>query len=144
MIKIIVVGKLKENYLKDALKEYMKRLSKYSKINLIEVSDSDIDEEALSIIKNINDKDYVITLDIKGKELSSLELASKLDEWLINNSNLCFIVGGSDGLGSLIKDRSNYSISFSKLTFPHQLFRIMLLEQLYRAFKINHNETYHK
>ena len=150
MIKIITVGKLKEEYFKDAVNEYLKRLSKYTKIDLIEVSDENYDiqktleKERDSILKHVNDKDYVITMEIEGKELTSIELSNKLNDTLINNSDITFIIGGSYGLHDDIKTRSNYSLSFSKLTFPHQLFRVMLLEQIYRSYKILNNETYHK
>ena len=151
MIKIICVGKLKEKYLKDAIDEYLKRLSKYTKINLIELNDvnnMDINnilrKEQEEIAKYINIKDYVITLEIDGNQLSSLEFAKKIDDVFINYSNITFIIGGSYGLSNEIKNRANYKLSFSKLTFPHQLFRVILLEQIYRAFKINNNEEYHK
>ena len=151
MIKIICVGKLKEKYFVDAIDEYKKRISKYTKLEIIEVNDSNIDDGALAlkkekdlILKNINDKDFVITLEIEGKEFSSVEFASFLDNTFINNSNIVFIIGGSYGLSEEIKQRSNYKLSFSKLTFPHQLFRVMLLEQIYRCYKINNNEKYHK
>lgn len=143
-MKIICVGKLKENYLKDATNEYLKRLSKYTKIELIELKDSNIYDEADLILKNINDKDFVITLEIEGNKLTSKELSQKLESWLINNSNITFVIGGSDGLDEKVKKRSNYKLSFSSLTFPHQLFRVMLLEQIYRSYKIINNETYHK
>lgn len=148
MIKLICVGKVKENFYKEAIKEYIKRLSKYTKLNVIEIDDepniNGIEKEGLNILKNINDKDYVITLEINGNMLTSEELSSKIDNILINNSNIDFIIGGSYGLSDKIKQRSNYKLSFSKQTFPHQLFRVMFLEQLYRAFKIKNNETYHK
>ena len=151
MIKIITVGKLKEKYLKDAQEEYLKRLGKYNKVELIEVEDSKIDdskqaltEEKNHILKHINSKDYVITLEILGKELTSIELANKIDKTFINNSDITFIIGGSYGLHQEILDRSDYSLSFSKMTFPHQLFRILLLEQLFRSYKILNNEKYHK
>ena len=151
MIKIICVGKIKEKYLKDAIEEYKKRISKYSKIDIIEVEDvnnSNIDitleKDALSISKYILDKDYVITLEIDGNMLDSVELSNKIDSIFNTNSNITFIIGGSNGIHKLIKERSNYKLSFSKLTFPHQLFRVILLEQIYRSFKIIKNETYHK
>ena len=151
MIKIICVGKIKEKYLRDAIEEYQKRLSKYTKIEIIEVNDvdnSNIDivllKEKELIEKHIDVKDYVITLEIEGNMLSSVELAKKIDNIFNTNSTITFIIGGSYGLHSVIKERSNYSLSFSKLTFPHQLFRVNLLEQIYRSFKINNNETYHK
>lgn len=145
MIKIICVGKIKEKFFKEAINEYLKRLSKYTKIEIIEVDDSNILEKEASLInKYINDKDYVITLEIEGNELSSIDLANKIDSVLLNNSNITFIIGGSYGLSESIKTRSNYKLSFSKLTFPHQLFRIILLEQIYRSFRILNNESYHK
>ena len=150
MIKIICVGKIKEKYYTDAVNEYIKRLSKYTKINLIEVKDEDFDinktltKEKDSILKYIDDKDYVITMEIEGNELDSISLAKHIDNIQNNYSNITFIIGGSYGLHDDIKNRSNYKLSFSKLTFPHQLFRVILLEQLYRSFKINNNETYHK
>ena len=150
MIKIITVGKLKEKYFKDAVEEYLKRLSKYTKTYLIEVPDEDFDikktllKEKESILKYVSDKDYVVTLEIEGKELTSVELSKKLNDTLIQNSDITFIIGGSYGLHEDIKKISNYALSFSKMTFPHQLFRIMLLEQIYRSYKIINNETYHK
>ena len=151
MIKIISVGKIKEKYLKDAIIEYKKRLSKYIKIEIIEISDEDYNEQEKTLIKEcekikryINPKDYLITLDINGKQLNSIEFSTLLDKTLIQNSNITFIIGGSYGLHDNIKELSNYKLSFSKFTFPHQLFRVILLEQLYRSFKIIKNESYHK
>lgn len=151
MITIICVGKIKEKYLTAAIKEYSKRISKYSKFNIIEVSDIDkgsiseiIDKEGIDILKHIKDRDYVITMEIEGNRLSSTELAKKIDTVFNNYSNIVFVIGGSYGLSDSIKSRSNYALSFSDLTFPHQLFRVVLLEQIYRVFKINNNETYHK
>ena len=150
MIKIICVGKLKEKYLKDAIEEYSKRLSKYTKLEIVELKDLDYDitktikEEGQSILKHIEEKEYVITLEINGKQLSSTEFASILEKANIEYSNITFVIGGSYGLSNDVINRSNYHLSFSKLTFPHQLFRIVLLEQIYRAYKINNNESYHK
>jgi len=151
MIKIITVGSIKEKYLKDAIDEYTKRLSKYTNIEIIEVKDEGLVEpqkaivlEEEKILKHINDKDYIITLEIEGKELSSLEFAEKLDKIQLESSNITFIIGGSYGLSDNIKSKSKLHLSFSKMTFPHQLFRVLLLEQIYRAFKINNNESYHK
>lgn len=150
MIKIITVGKIKEKYYTDAVNEYLKRLSKYIKIDLIEVKDEDFDvsktllREKESILKYIDDKDYIITLEIEGNELDSVSLSKKINDIQNNYSNITFIIGGSYGLHEDIKKLSNYSLSFSKLTFPHQLFRVILLEQLYRSYKIINNETYHK
>ncbi len=144
MIKVICVGKIKEKFYVDALNEYIKRLSKYTKIEIIELPDSDIKKEKELILKSIDFKDYNIALAIEGKEYSSVELSKHIDKLFINNSNITFIIGGSDGIDDEIKNKVNELISFSKLTFPHQLFRIILLEQIYRCYKINNNETYHK
>lgn len=151
MIKIICVGKIKEKYLNDAIEEYKKRLSKYTKLDIIEVTDYSSDNIDLILLKEkeliekyIDSKDYVITLEIDGNMLSSEELALKLNNIFNTNSTITFIIGGSYGLHQDIKNRSNYKLSFSKLTFPHQLFRVNLLEQIYRSFKINNNEAYHK
>lgn len=144
MIKVVCVGKVKEKYLQEAISDYMKRLSKYHKVSIIELDDSNMEEECIKILKNIDTKDYVITLDIEGDQISSLELADKMDKLFITNPNITFVIGGSYGLDRKVKERANYSLSFSKLTFPHQLFRVILLEQIYRSFKILNNETYHK
>ena len=144
MIKIICVGKLKEQYLKDAVLDYYKRISKYHKIELIELEYSNIKSEKELILKHINRQDYIISLVISGNKISSLELAKKIDSTFITNSTITFIIGGSNGLDQDIINKSNYCLSFSDLTFPHQLFRVMLLEQIYRSFKILNNETYHK
>lgn len=151
MIKIITVGTLKEKYLQEAIKEYSKRLQKYTNLEIIEVKDEGVVEpqkaieiESSRIEKYLNNKDYIITLEIEGKEYSSPEFAEKIRNTLIENSNITFIIGGSYGLSDSIKERSNMHLSFSKMTFPHQLFRVILLEQIYRAYKINNNESYHK
>ncbi len=144
MIKIVCVGKIKEKFYRDAIEEYMKRLSKYHKVIIEEVMDSDIKREADLILKHISDKDYVVTLEIDGNSISSLELADFIDKRLIINSNITFIIGGSEGLDDSVKNIADYKLSFSKMTFPHQLFRIILLEQIYRSFKIINNESYHK
>ena len=151
MIKIITVGQIKEKYLQDAIKEYKKRLSKYTNIEVIEVKDEGLVEEvkaikieAEKIKKHINDRDYIVTLEIEGKQMTSVEFANKIDNILIENSNVDFIIGGSYGLSDDIKNMSRLHLSFSKMTFPHQLFRVLLLEQIYRAYKINNNESYHK
>ena len=144
MIKIISIGKIKEKYLKDGMEDYLKRITKYHKINLIELPDSNIDSEGNEIIKYLNNKDYIISLAIEGTNLSSEELSKKIDNIFITNPNITFIIGGSNGIREDIKKRSNYLLSFSKMTFPHGLFRLILLEQIYRAFKILNNETYHK
>ena len=144
MIKIICVGKIKESFYREATLEYLKRLSKYHKVEIIEVMDSNIKGEKELILKKIDRKDYIVTMEIEGNNLSSIELSKFIDKTLITNSNITFIIGGSDGLDEEIKKLSNYKLSFSRLTFPHQLFRVILLEQIYRAFKIINNESYHK
>lgn len=150
MLKIICVGSIKERELSSLIKEYQKRLQKYTKMKIIELPDysydikNSIKLEGENILKNINSKDYVITLEIEGKQLNSVELAEKIRMTLITNSNIDFIIGGSNGLSDDVKTRSNLALSFSKLTFPHQLFRLFLLEQIYRSFKIINNESYHK
>lgn len=148
MIKIICVGKIKEKYLRDAIEEYSKRISKYTKLEIIEVADESngdiLFKEQEKIKKYINEKDYIITLEIEGKQLTSTDLAMKINGIFINYPNITFIIGGSYGIHDNIKKISNYSLSFSKMTFPHQLFRVLLLEQIYRAYKILNNESYHK
>lgn len=148
MIKIICVGKVKEKYFVDAIKEYQKRLSKYTKLEIIELPDYNFDkektiyEEGRNILSKISDKDFVITMQISGKKLDSISLAKYIYDRL--SMNLVFVIGGSYGLSNEVLERSNYSLSFSDLTFPHQLFRVILLEQIYRCFKIINNESYHK
>ena len=151
MIKIITVGSIKEKYLKDAIDEYLKRLKKYTNIEIIELKDEGLVEEQKAIqlegekiLKNISPKDYLITLEIEGKEYSSEEFAAKINQIQIENSNNVFVIGGSYGLSKEIKEKSKMHLSFSKMTFPHQLFRVFLLEQIYRAYKILNNESYHK
>ena len=151
MIKIICVGKIKEKFYREAVLEYLKRLSKYTKLNIIEVDDIDnsnpknsMSREKELILKHVNPKDYIVTLEIEGQKFNSIELSEKINKILSINPNITFIIGGSHGLDSDIKKMSNLKLSFSDLTFPHQLFRIMLLEQIYRAFKIINNESYHK
>ena len=151
MIKIICVGRVKEKFYREAIDEYTKRLTKYTKLEIIEVSDVDfhnkdmvLDREKENILKVLNDKDYIITLEIEGKQISSIEFSKKIDNIFLNNSNITFIIGGSYGLHKDIKNMSNYALSFSDFTFPHQLFRMVLLEQIYRSFKIQKNESYHK
>ena len=144
MIKIICLGKVKEKYLQDGIDEYIKRISKYTQVKIIELEDEGIKDDKVAlkkekekILKYLNTKDYIIVLDISGKEMTSLEFADKIDKTLIINSDITFIIGGSYGLDEEIKSLSNYRLSFSKMTFPHQLFRLILLEQIYRAYKIN-------
>ena len=145
MIKIICLGKLKEKYLVDFVSDYLKRISRYHKINLIELKDEDnLQKEEENILKYVEEKDFVITLEIEGKEFTSVELANLIENTFITHSNITFIIGSSLGLSSTIKDSSNLSLSFSQMTFPHGVFRGILLEQIYRAFKIINHESYHK
>ncbi len=145
MIKIICLGKLKEKYLSDLVHDYQTRINKYHPLKIIELKDDvDISKEESSILKQIDDKDYVITLEIEGKKIPSEELANLIDSTFNHHSTITFIIGSSLGLSKNIKNRSNYALSFSDLTFPHGLFRGLLLEQIYRAFKINNHEKYHK
>ena len=144
MIKIICIGSLKEKYLKEGINDYLTRINKYHQINIIELPDSNIIEEGDKILKHIDNKDYLIALDIDGLELSSIELSQKIDKTFITNPCITFIIGGSTGIREDIKEKANFRLSFSKLTYPHGLFRLILLEQIYRSFKILNNETYHK
>lgn len=157
-VKIICVGKLKEKYLDDAIKEYSKRLSRFCKLEILELPDEKLpvnysealynevkEKEAKLILSKINQKSsYIIYLDETGKEFSSPKLAEKLDSIFTNvSSSLTFVIGGSLGLSNTVKEKADLVLSFSKLTFPHQLFRVFLLEQLFRCFKILNNEQYH-
>lgn len=145
MIKLICVGKIKENYLADLINDYYNRINKYHKLQIIELKDNpNYKKEIESILNNINEKDYNIALDLKGKKLDSVEFAKLIDNTMQINSNITFIIGGSLGLNGEVLDKCNDVISFSNLTFPHGLFRGIFLEQLYRSFKINNNESYHK
>jgi 23S rRNA (pseudouridine1915-N3)-methyltransferase len=157
-ITLITVGKIKEKYLKDAIVEYSKRLQKYCSLSIVEIPDEKTpdnasekeelqikEKEGESILKNIKDNMYVFALDLRGKMLTSEEFSSELDGLAIRgDSNIAFIIGGSLGLSAAVLNRANYKLSFSKMTFPHQLFRVMLLEQVYRGFRIIKGEPYHK
>ena len=157
-ITLITVGKIKEKYLRDAIAEYSKRLSRYCKLEIIEVADektpdhaSEVvehtirDKEAERIMKYVKEDAYVITLEINGKLLSSEELSAKINQLGIQGtSHITFIIGGSIGLGKEVLARSDYALSFSKMTFPHQLMRVILLEQIYRSYRIINGEPYHK
>ena len=156
-INIICIGKLKEKYLKDAAMEYSKRLSKYCKLTITELSDEKLpnkingsiinnikNEECAKILNNIKKDSYIISLDLKGKEFTSEEFSKKIDTIGVNGySTITFIIGGTLGLTNEVLKKSNELICFSKMTFPHQLIRVFLLEQLFRGFKILNNETYH-
>ena len=151
MIKIITVGTIKEKYLKDAIAEYQNRLQKYTNLEIIELKDVGLVEkekaihlEGEKIKKHLTEKDYIITMEIEGKQLNSIEFSKKLEKIQLESSNIVFIIGGSYGLSPEIKAKSKLHLSVSKMTFPHQLFRVILLEQIYRAYKIMNNESYHK
>lgn len=145
MINIICSGKIKEKYLIDLIDDYKKRISKYHKIDIIELKDTnDLEEEAENILKHVSPKDYCITCEIEGETLSSIEFAELLESKFIHYGTITLVIGSSEGLHSSVKARANAHISFSRMTLPHGLFRGVLLEQIYRAFKINNNETYHK
>lgn len=145
MIKVICMGKLKEKYLEELTGDYLKRIQKYHHIELIELKDVDnLEVEAKNILKYIDNRDYVVTLEILGKEMDSLDFAKMIDDVFNHFPTITFVIGSSTGLHELVKARSNLALSFSKFTFPHGLFRGVLLEQIYRAFKINNNESYHK
>ena len=151
MIKIICIGKLKEKYFQDACYEYQKRLEKYTKLEIIELADEKSDDEKICLLKEkeriekvLNPKDYLITLEIHAPQVDSLNLSEKIDRLQMQNSTVTFLIGGSHGIHQDLKNLANEHLSFSKLTFPHQLFRLLLLEQLYRSYKIIHNEKYHK
>ena len=157
-ITIVSVGKLKEKYLKQAVDEYSKRLSRYCKLDIIELPDektpdnaSEKDEliikekEGKLILSKIKDNTYVVAMDLHGKHITSEEFSNFIDKCAVmGNSNITFIIGGSLGLSEEVVKRANYKLCFSKMTFPHQLFRVMLLEQIYRAFRISKGEPYHK
>ena len=157
-ITILTVGKIKEKYLRDAIAEYSKRLSRYAKLEIIEVADEKTpdnasetvetnikNKDAERLLKYIRDDAYLITLEIKGKQLTSEELAQKIDTLGVQGtSHIIFVIGGSLGLGEEVLKRSNYALSFSKMTFPHQLMRVILLEQIYRSYQILSGTKYHK
>ena len=156
-VTVIAVGKLKESYLRDGCNEYIKRLGAYSKINIVEIDeekicdnpsqnqiDSVIKKEGERIIKKIPKNSAVIPLCIEGKEYSSPEFSSLIEKISLENSSICFVIGGSFGLSEDVKKLGNTKLSFGKMTLPHQLARMVLLEQVYRAFSISNNSKYHK
>ena len=156
-INVICIGKIKEAFFRDAISEYSKRLSRYCNLNIIELPDKSLpdkinssieqqikDFESEEIISHIPKESYVICLDLTGKSISSEDFANKISNLQLTNSSITFIIGGSYGIHDRIKQKAHYHLSFSKMTFPHQLFRIILLVQLYRSYKIKNNETYHK
>ena len=144
MINIICVGKLKDKYLVQMADDYLTRLTKYHKVNVIELKDSNIKSEGDLILKFLNNKDFVVTMEIGGKNLSSPELAELIDKTFINYPSITFIIGGSNGIDPRVLEKSNYRLSFGRNTYPHGVFRCLLLEQIYRSFKILNNESYHK
>ncbi len=145
MIKIICLGKIKEKYLCELIEDYKKRIQKFHKIEILELKDDEnILKEEENLLKYLDKKEYIITLEIEGKEVTSTEFANFLEKTFLTNSNITFIIGSSLGLTPRIKALSNFHLSFSKLTYPHGLFRGILLEQIYRAFKIINHESYHK
>ena len=145
MIKIITIGKLKEEYLKELINDYIKRINKYHKLEIIELKDDeDINKENKILNNIINNKDYNIALTINGKTYDSISFAKHIDNLFNSNSTITFIIGSSNGLSEEIINKCQEQISFSSLTFPHGLFRGIFLEQLYRSFKINNHESYHK
>ncbi|MEE1102382.1 MAG: 23S rRNA (pseudouridine(1915)-N(3))-methyltransferase RlmH [Agathobacter sp.] len=157
-ITILCVGKVKEKFYQDAIKEFQKRMSRYCKLDIVEVADektqeqsSDLeiqiikDKEGERLLKHIKEDAYIICLAIDGKQLDSVELSEKMNQLFVTgNSHICFVIGGSLGISDNVLKRANYKLSFSKMTFPHQLMRVILLEQIYRSFRIMNNEPYHK
>lgn len=156
-IQIICIGKLKETYLKSAIDEYTKRLSRYCKLTILELPDEKIPDkindnlsheiktkECDAILRHIKKDSYVIALDLKGKQFTSEEFSSEIESISMTSSTITFIIGGSLGLTSELLNSCHQKICFSKMTFPHQLIRVFLLEQIFRAFKISHGETYHR
>ena len=152
MLKIVCVGKIKEDFFEKGIKEYTKRISGFSKFNIVEVKEvntndisKNIFQEGKNILEKINNDEYVITLEIKGKTLDSVEFANLISNKLTYGySKITFVIGGSNGLDEAVLKRSDYSLSFSSFTFPHQLMRLILTEQIYRALTITNNKEYHK
>ena len=145
MIKIICVGKIKEKYLTDLINDYKTRITKYQKIEIIELKDNNIESESSEILNHLNNKDYNILMDIHGKKINSVDLSNLIDSKFTTGYNtITFIIGGSNGVNELVRENVQMLLSFSDMTFPHGLFRGILLEQIYRSFKILNNESYHK
>lgn len=157
-IRIVAVGKIKEKYIQEGIKEFTKRLSRYCTLDVIEIDDEkapeNLSEKEMEIVKTkegerilskIPQNSFIISLEIKGKQLSSEELSKKIEDLMVNGTNdICFVIGGSLGLSTDVINRSDYKLSFSKMTFPHQLMRLILLEQVYRGWRIMKGEPYHK
>ena len=152
MIKVLCVGKVKDENLLALINDYKKRINKYHKLEIVEVKDEAIkddekevlDIETKRLLDKIEKDEYVILVDLHGESIDSISLANKLDKLFITNSKITFVIGGSLGFGESIRQRANYKIKLSDLTFLHQMTRLILLEQIYRSFKILHHETYHK
>lgn len=159
LIKVVAVGKIKEKFYKDAIAEYEKRMKAYNKLEIIEVADEKApetlsdkevemvkDSEGEKILSKIKDDSFVVTLEIKGKDLDSIKFARLIQEEMLDGfgRDLVFVIGGSNGLGSKVLKRSNYRLSFGKMTYPHQLMRVILMEQIYRSYRIINKEPYHK
>lgn len=144
MIRIICIGKIKEKYLLDLINDYLTRINKYHKLEIVELIDSNKKEEGDRILTKLKDKSFKVALTLDGKKHTSPEFSKFIDKSLMNYGNIDFIIGGSDGIADKVLEKVDYKISFSDLTFPHGLFRGILLEQIYRSFKIINNETYHK
>lgn len=152
MLKLICVGKVKDASLKALIDDYQKRIQKYHKLEVIEVKDEPIREnekevldiEASRIMSKIDKDDYVILLDLHGESLNSVSFANKIDKLFVSYSKITFVIGGSLGLGEEVKKRANYRLKLSDMTFLHQMTRLIILEQIYRCFKILNHETYHK
>ena len=159
LVKIVAVGKIKEKFYKDALAEYEKRMKSYNKVEIVEVADEkapetlsskEVDQvktaEGEKILAKIKDDSFVVTLEIKGKVLDSIQFARLIQDEMLDGfgRDLVFVIGGSNGLGENVLKRSNYKLSFGKMTYPHQLMRVILMEQIYRAYRIINKEPYHK
>lgn len=152
MIKLIAVGKIKDRFIQDGIDEYLKRLKPFCKIQIIEAKEyhyeeinKNLDLEGESILSYINNNDYVITLEIDGTLIGSIDFSQKIEKhYTYHKDPLCFVIGGSNGLSEKVKARSNFQLSLGRLTFPHQLTRLILCEQIYRAFAIINNLKYHK
>ena len=156
-VRIVCVGKIKDSFNKQGIDEYKKRLSRYIKLDIIEVDDAKIKEnaspkeeeivkkeEGIRILKQVKDNEYMILLDLHGKEIDSVEFSKIIDTTSIKFSTITFVIGGSLGLSDAVIQRANYRLCLSKMTFTHQMTRVILLEQIYRSFKILNNEVYHK
>lgn len=152
MIKIICIGKLKETFLVDGINEYKKRIEGFQKLQILELKEyntsdisKNIENEGFEILEKVNSDEYIITLEILGKKLDSITFSRYLEnQFTYGTSKITFIIGGSNGLSEEVKKRSNFRLSFSDMTFPHQLMRLILMEQLYRALTIIHHKEYHK